>query len=701
MALTPELLRAIKGTLLSGGYSLLLGAGVSRDSRNGVGPLPSGDELRNTLIGLKKLKPSSNLARAYQALTQGDIDTHITDRFIKCSAGPSLLQIPNFNWRRIYTLNVDDALEAAYQTKPGHQSPVPLTHLSPYMDATDVDVIQIVHVHGWVGCAEDGYVFSLPEYANVMGPGNPWTSTLAHTIASEPFIIAGTSLDEPDLEYFLAGRRSEGARKDRGPSFLIEPSPDAATQKECDRHGLILYQGSFQEFLEELDEGIPSRPLPANASSELSAALFNTAPSKRELTIFSRDFLYVVAQQGRDDADYSFYVGRHPTRNDIALGRDVSRESTLALKARIRDLIGAADLAANFLVVDDNAGAGKTTIGARTMFDLAGEGFHVFEYRSLSTPNLDICARVLNEFGHRAILFCDNFADHVAAFVELQQRIDANKFLIVGVERSYRVNHIKQTLAGARFVQFTPKQFTEAEARDLVIAMDKYGLTSAKDLARHAADLAKDPIAIAVCRAMSDFRPVEDIINSLLKDADGDRIERYSACALAAYCYKVGLAHSVLSAAFDVEDLARQLTPRDMLPLTFSDIDSRDYVIPMNPTLGLRVLRQVAVVAPNTLYDVYCRIGANIAPYVNRLTIRRRTPEARLAQRLFNYDDVVSEFIPNKSEQFYLAMKRFWEWNSRYWEQFALLKLDKFRNATGQNRLDLLAQSISHARHAI
>src|SRR5262249_10923505 len=156
--------------------------------------------------------------------------------------GPAQLKVPAFIWRRIYTSNIDDALESAYVKAPGHQIPQSLTHKAPYVDATDIDTVQLVHFHGWAKKAEDGYVFSLTEYAGAMGPNSPWTNVLAHTIATEPFIIAGTGLEESDLEYFLSGRQSDGVRRDRGPSFLIEPNPDAGTLRECQRHGLNLYQ---------------------------------------------------------------------------------------------------------------------------------------------------------------------------------------------------------------------------------------------------------------------------------------------------------------------------------------------------------------------------------------------------------------------------------------------------------------------------
>ena len=110
-------------------------------------------------------------------------------------------------WRRIFTLNIDDAVEAAYEKVKGHQVPDPKTHRAPYTEASDINSVQVVHIHGWTRHPEDGYIFSLADYATAMGPSSPWTTVLAHTLATEPFIVAGTSLEEPDLEYFLSGRR--------------------------------------------------------------------------------------------------------------------------------------------------------------------------------------------------------------------------------------------------------------------------------------------------------------------------------------------------------------------------------------------------------------------------------------------------------------------------------------------------------------
>lgn len=233
--------------------------------------------------------------------------------------------------------------------------------------------------------------------------------------------------------------------------------------------------------------------------------------------------------------------------------------------------------------------------------------------------------------------------------------------------------------------------------------MELHGLTSyhRDELIMQSVEIAKDPIAIAVCRIMQDFRSVKEIVLSLVHDANEERLSRYLACSLASYCYKGGISYSILTSAFEAAGLSKQFSERDMLPLSFVDPDSRDYVVPTNPVLSERVLREVSNSDTDLIFEVCCALGANLAPYVNRSTIVRRTPEARVAARLLDYDDVVVEFISSRSEEFYLRMKNSWDWNSRYWEQFALLKLDKFLKSNDQHRLDYLTQAISHARHAV
>jgi hypothetical protein len=708
MPISPDDLKSMQTALLSGRYSLLIGAGVSMDSFGSDGaPLPLGDSLRSQIISLKKLKSTSSLSRAYSTLTEREVESFITKPFSNCIPGPTCIALTTFLWSRIYSLNIDDSLEAAYEKSVStrKQSHFPITHREGYRHQDPSAGLQIVHIHGWARRPNYGYVFSLAEYAGGLGPGNPWVNVLAQTIASEPFIIAGTNLEEPDLEYFLTGRSRESVRKDRGPSFLIEPYPDAGTLNECAKHGLILYEGTMHDFLRELDQAFPSRPVAGNVTSDLDESKFSSAVTKKELALFSLNFRHIIAKQPIDDTDLGFYVGREPYINDIALHRDISRSATLPLKSTIHTCFREKKWDYNFLLIDDIAGSGKTTILTRTMYDLAADGYLTFYFDRQSLLNIPLAKKILNSIAGPFIVYCDDFADFVTSIAELYRQIDRSDFLFVCTERSYRMVYVLQILGGIPYKQLTLQPLRQNEARDLIVKMDGVGLSSERfdeqRLDRLASELTTDSIAVAVCRIMNDFKPIERIVESLIGHADEFRLERYVACALAGHCYKQGMPAKIFYSAFSGNGVEDQFNYRDILPLAYTDRTARDFIVSGNPVLGQRILYGARGSNLDLVFDVYCRLGAALAPYINRSTIQKRTAETRIAGRLFDYDEVVLPILGSFAEKFYIRMKKYWDWNSRYWEQLALLKLDLFVKRQFEGGEEYLIQAITHARHAV
>ena len=71
--------------------------------------------------------------------------------------------------------------------------------------------------------------------------------------------------------------------------------------------------------------------------------------------------------------------------------------------------------------------------------------------------------------------------------------------------------------------------------------------------------------------------------------------------------------------------------------------------------------------------------------------IMRRSLEARLAGRLFDADKIVKPLLveewPRRS---HVSVQKLWEWNSRYWEQRALLQAETD-----------IAMGVQFARHAV
>jgi hypothetical protein len=104
----------------------------------------------------------------------------------------------------------------------GKQALVPLNFSAAFEPTPDRREVQAIHLHGSALWPDEGFVFAATDYVKVMSNLNPWMHLLSEILATEPFIIAGTSLNEIDLEFYLSHRNSATPRRGRGPSLLIE-----------------------------------------------------------------------------------------------------------------------------------------------------------------------------------------------------------------------------------------------------------------------------------------------------------------------------------------------------------------------------------------------------------------------------------------------------------------------------------------------
>jgi len=92
----------------------------------------------------------------------------------------------------------------------------------------------------------------------MMKSQNPWMVVLTQLLATEPFMIIGSSLDEVDIDYYLSERSLSSFRTDRGPSILVEPYADGVTPNDCENLGLLLYPNTSDEFVSFLEKPSPT-----------------------------------------------------------------------------------------------------------------------------------------------------------------------------------------------------------------------------------------------------------------------------------------------------------------------------------------------------------------------------------------------------------------------------------------------------------
>ncbi len=396
-------------TLLSGGYNLLLGSGVSLDSCNGRGELLRGaEDLRRDLCRLTGARDSTTLTRAYALLDEQQIQTEIVEKFADCEPGPSLHPLRRFLWRRLFTFNIDDVLENLYAEHGLKQTLVPLNFDSVFEPTPDRAELHAVHLHGSVRWPTAGFVFAAAEYVRVMSSLNPWMHMLSEILATEPFIIAGTSLNEIDLEYYLSHRNSATPRRGRGPSLLIEPSPDVATRADCERYGLTLVPTTFGDFLEWLHARFPSPPTLTDLVVPDVSSLFSGGLSSPQLLRFFSDFeLVAAADQPLPSAPSAFLYGREPDWQDLNQHFDIERQVNADLKQFVDP--SSRPKGRRLAILLDDAGTGKTTALKRLAHDLTRQGNPVLTINTLSRIDTENAIACLALCTAPIVLIADDF----------------------------------------------------------------------------------------------------------------------------------------------------------------------------------------------------------------------------------------------------------------------------------------------------
>ena len=605
---------AFNRALVSGHYTLLLGSGVSTDSTNVKGPLPSAEKLGRTLCEYKGVPPTAPLQQIFSLLDPSEVRQYVTDYFVNCSPGPSLTKFPAFIWRRAFTFNIDDALEAVYSNRGSLQSVISYHFDDVYEDAGTLSELPLVHLHGYVRQSTRGYVFSRNQYIHQINDNNPWMTILAQLVTSEPVIVIGSSLDEFDLDYYMSFRTRTSGRTDTGPSVFVSPNSDALTQHQCETRGLLQFVGTCEEFLNYCDEVAPQRPTPMDLIPRASRRLLPSDIGEKDALSFWSDFELVPGTVEAKKESSRFLYGHPPSWEDLAAGLDVARGVSAQMIEEVERKLTKSDTSGDLVVLFEVAGAGKTTILDRCGFELARQGITTVRCTALSRLEPTNTTRILEAISGPVVVLVDNFADQVTSFQRILDTIEKRDLVVLASERSYRAKYIRQALSGIEFRAFERVKLEEPEARELMQSYIKFGLVGSRraiaDPGRFATEVCKDPVAVACCRILNDFRPLDRIVASVIKESTDIEVSRYLLVALARHCFSGGVRYSVISSVYSTRQINEQFQRGHPLPLAVNVVDGRGgFVVPQNATLSRQVLELAVRERADEMLSAFTDLG--------------------------------------------------------------------------------------------
>ena len=358
---------------------LFLGAGFSIGGKLASGHgFPKGEELKFSIIkdflkidndDIEYAELSSyNLSKVCQYAKQVKSEFHLSDYLcdLMRNSTPSDFHylITKYNWKKIYTTNIDDIIETVYR-----QNKVDLLIQNQYRKSTlSKTCTEYLKLHGCVNNTEGGVVFGTDEYLESMVKNKDYRfNSLVFDISSENFIFVGSEFEEINIEYYFKLYESTGYKSSKGNLIFVNPKPSLFLQTRIKTSGAHLITWNTEQFLNYV-EAISAAPEKIDTKNvTLKSAGFQL--------IKKEDFIH-------DDKNYdsNLYLGNDPLWKDILYDWDfvddqlISDFNSFLTAALERNKVGIYSLYGK-------AFSGKSVFLKRLAVELLNKNFDVYFFK--------------------------------------------------------------------------------------------------------------------------------------------------------------------------------------------------------------------------------------------------------------------------------------------------------------------------------
>ena len=678
-------------------YSLLLGAGTSMGSLGGNGqPLPSGPILRDKLVDEFNIPirgATITLSRAYAAAKRANpsrLNKLIVDWFTGCTPDWQF-RLGDFEWHRIWSLNIDDVMENVYQKRRERVTRFDWT--SKFRDSSSAGT-QIIHLHGFAeednepSLANSNLVFSTSEYVATLKDPRSWHTVFTDEFADRPFIVLGASLvEEFDLQQALT---ESAAASSRGfPSVIVLKEVSPLEREELNAIGLIVIEQDAQGFMRQLYDQVQKY-------RETLQGLYGhhlSGETRRFLQQFIdlRQFQPLSNEQSRN-----FYSGYDPHWKNILDDDDALLATTTGAFALIQESLENDTVDQTVHILSGTSGVGKSTGLLRIAHNVISQGTAVFQFRGEEDLDVDAALFWLERMPRTVLLFndCADFADSIG---ELADRCASEniKLQIVGSERTIRRNQLEHRIQ-PRFLNMRREYiYRTLSDKDIENLIDK--LSSRRRLGhltnrnrRRQRIYFKETASRRLFEGMANLEHGEGFRNRIRQDyrlIQDENLRRLYAASSIAYQigYPIPLGIASRIAGMSTKQLEDSLRIRDQDAMVLETGGIR----PPHRLTATMVVE--SVLSPNEKSEATQLLASALAPHIDIQAITRLTRPYRLLRRLMDQETVMRLLGPENGRVLYEVIQESCDWNGRYWEQRAL-----FESELGNH-----AQARSYAEHSL
>lgn len=377
----------IKKAFENGRLIILLGAGASFSSKTReYKNIPLAFELSQLLseeVGLPY--DGESLSEVYQAAvtTVGlprviEILSKYFKNTIPSEEYKSLIKLP---LTRVYTLNIDDCFERAFNSVHSLNSSRsldifgnndPLKEVDQFFHRTD-----LIKLNGDILNPKDGFIFSEQEYAQGSSKEPLWYSELARDFSRNVFLFIGSKLKEP-LMWHQIEKYKARTSLDTGFSYVLTPDKLSKIQEISLNNNKVKHiQGTMSDFIEWFNLTYPNGYTPKQIITSQRPELEGLIDNSFEVSIFDKVMPVSISSLSLLDAREEsgireFYKGFKPTWADIVLNVPADLIRTNRFKEVIINDYKYNDLGGLYLI-KGSAGSGKSTALKQIALSLSKE----------------------------------------------------------------------------------------------------------------------------------------------------------------------------------------------------------------------------------------------------------------------------------------------------------------------------------------
>ncbi len=226
-------------------------------------PLPSSEELAGEIAKACGLEyRGEQLPLVYSAAKEtsaAKLEDLLARRLTHTKPSSELADLVRYRWPRIYTINIDDALEAAVRIA----SPQKLRIFGRTDRLVDLDPVfedlNLVKLNGSADRLHEGLIFAPQEYGAGSANVPPWYRELGQNYGTHTFVFIGSKLNEPLLHHVMADSR-EGPRRSPQRGYLISPHATVIETRHLESLNIVHVPGTLADFVKFLRDDIGKPP---------------------------------------------------------------------------------------------------------------------------------------------------------------------------------------------------------------------------------------------------------------------------------------------------------------------------------------------------------------------------------------------------------------------------------------------------------